>query len=49
MHPIHLRRPVTVGFGAAAVILLFVASYYGGELVHGYGAVVAAHGRVAGR
>lgn len=43
------RRPVTVGLGAAAAVLLFVASYYGGDLVYGYGAGVAAHGRVAGR
>lgn len=43
------RRPITVGFGAAAAILLFVASYYGGDLVYGYGAGVAAYGGVARR
>jgi uncharacterized membrane protein len=34
------RRPVIVGWGLASVVVLFVASYYGGSLVYEHGAGV---------
>lgn len=41
---IRQRHAVTVGFGLAAVAMLFVASYYGGDLVYGHGAGVVLQG-----
>jgi len=38
---IRKRRALTVMLGSAAVVVLFVASYYGGSLVYEFGAGVA--------
>jgi uncharacterized membrane protein len=41
---IHPRPTIRAGFGIAAVIVLFIASYFGGNLVYEYGAGVTLPG-----
>lgn len=38
------RPPLRIGLGLGAVVVLLVASYYGGSLVYDYGAGVAPNG-----